>query len=172
MIYCKSQMFDENIYHFSPSDTCNYLYNRTFQQQPSAAFTVTAVQYSGWLSLIGAWIWQPSMKKIYSLIYVAWKYDILVLSAWTNSKHFQLISDHLLHTHWSFSVGTYKYIGNFLILLTTENLCSNRLCPSNYNLSPPSRFSSLPMAVVGMYLVGAIKYVLYYIITMHASLYK
>ena len=108
MIYCKSQMFDENIYHFSPSDTCNYLYNRTFQQQPSAAFTVTAVQYSGWLSLIGAWIWQPSMKKIYSLIYVAWKYDILVLSAWTNSKHFQLISNHLLHTHWSCSVGTYN----------------------------------------------------------------
>ena len=45
MIYCKSQMFDENIYHFSPSDTCNYLYNRTFQQQPSTAFTVTAVQW-------------------------------------------------------------------------------------------------------------------------------
>ena len=76
MIYCKSQMFDENIYHFSPSDTCNYLYNRTFQQHPSAAVTVTAVQCSGWLSLIGAWIWQPSMKKIHSLIYVAWKYDI------------------------------------------------------------------------------------------------
>ena len=137
MIYCKSQMFDENIYHFSPSDTCNYLYNRTFQQQPSAGFTVTAVQCSGWLSLIGAWIWQPSMKKIYSLIYVAWKYDILVLSAWTNSKHFQLISNHLLHTHWSCSVGTYKYIGNSLTFLKTENLCSNRLCHTIYTRGLP-----------------------------------
>ena len=129
MIYCKSQMFDENIYHFSPSDTCNYLYNRTFQQQPSAAFTVTAVQCSGWLSLIRAWIWQPSMKKIYSLIYVAWKYDILVLSAWTNSKHFQLISNHLLHTHWSCSVGTYIlsifwFSSKQKIFVATKTFCS------------------------------------------------
>ena len=114
MIYCKSQMFDENIYHFSLSDTCNYMNNRTFQQSSIYRPSVQ-VHWLGWYSLlIGVWILYPWKKNTLWFTYLAmWWHKIPGLKTHLKKTCYNL---HLLYSQVSNMYTTY-------ILTKVKALC-------------------------------------------------